>query len=94
MMAYDVRWSRRALKELASIERQQRAIVASWVNEHLQGSENPTQVGDCKRLRGVKNGWRWRVGRYRILGRLIDDELVIDLFRVGHRRDVYDNLPK
>ena len=93
-MPYDVRFSRRALKELASIERPQRIIVATWVNEHLQGSDNPTQVGDCKRLRGVENGWRWRVGRYRLLGRVLGDELVIELFRVGHRRDVYENLPK
>lgn len=72
----------------------QRRIIASWVNENLEGCENPTRIGDCKNLVGVANGWRWRIGSYRLLGRVIGDELVVDIFRVGNRGDVYQNLPK
>ncbi len=49
-------------------------------------------VGNCKKLKGRADAWRWRVGSYRIVGRVLDDELVVDVFKVGHRRDVYREL--
>ena len=93
-MPYHVTWTKRALKGLSSMEPRQAMIVASWVNENLEGCENPARVGDCKNLAGIKNGWRWRIGNHRILGRINGDELVIDVFKVGNRRDVYRNLPR
>lgn len=91
-MPYRVTWTKRALKELRAIDPRQGMIIASWVNENLDGSENPTRVGNCSRLRGVENGWRWRVGRHRILARVLGDELIVDIFRVGDRKNVYQHL--
>ena len=34
--------------------------------------------------------WRYRVGDYRLLCKIIDKELVIVVVEVGHRREVYD----
>ena len=33
--------------------------------------------------------WRYRVGNWRIICKILDDELVITVIRVAHRRDVY-----
>lgn len=93
-MLYHVTWTKKALKGLRSIEPRQAMIIASWVNENLEGSENPASVGDCKKLAGVSDGWRWRVGNHRLLGRIDGNELVIELFKVGNRKDVYRNLPR
>ncbi|MFR5829321.1 MAG: type II toxin-antitoxin system RelE family toxin [Adlercreutzia equolifaciens] len=39
---------------------------------------------------GDKSGiWRYRVGDYRILCDIKDDELVVLALEVGHRREVY-----
>ena len=92
-MPFHVEWTSRALKELRSIDRRQGLIVASWVNENLEGCDNPTKVGDCRKLQGVENGWRWRIGNYRILGRVCGDRLTVDIFRVGNRKSVYRRLP-
>ena len=91
-MPYHVTWTRSALKALRSIDPRQGMIIASWVNENLEGCDNPTRVGDCSRLRGVDNVWRWRVGRHRILGTVHGNELQIVIFRVGDRRNVYQHL--
>ena len=40
-------------------------------------------------LRG-RDGYRVRVGDYRILYTVRDDVLLVVLLRLGHRRDVYD----
>ena len=35
--------------------------------------------------------WSYRVGDYRIVCRIQDDVLQIEVVKVGHRRDVYDS---
>lgn len=34
--------------------------------------------------------WRYRVGDYRLLCKIVDKELVIAVVEVGHRREFYD----
>ena len=36
--------------------------------------------------------WSYRVGHYRIIYRIIEAKLVIIVFAVGHRQDVYSSL--
>ena len=50
---------------------------------------DPRQLG--KPLKGeLGEFWRYRVGDYRILCEIRDDELVILAATIGHRREVYD----
>ena len=45
----------------------------------------------CKKLKGklYDNMWRIRVGDYRILYLIEDVVKVIDVKRIGHRKDIY-----
>ncbi len=43
---------------------------------------------NARKLQGVEDGWRWRVGVCRILGVVDGERLIIEGFRVGDRRDV------
>ena len=62
-----------------------------WTKPAQKGLRN---IQGGKPIQGSDNGWRWRVGSYRILGQILDDEIVINIVRVGHRQGVYGNLPK
>ncbi|MHB1802147.1 MAG: type II toxin-antitoxin system RelE family toxin [Actinomycetes bacterium] len=42
------------------------------------------------RLVGGSGEWRVRTGNYRIVYEINDNELVILVLRMGHRREVYD----
>ena len=42
-----------------------------------------------EKLRGTVGRYRIRVGDYRIIYDIEDDELFILILRVGHRRDIY-----
>ena len=90
-MSYDVEWSRNATKELLSVEKKQRLMILKWVEENLVGCENPKTVPGSKALRGTRNGWRYRVGSYRILTTINEGKLLIEVVRVGHRQGVYKN---
>ena len=92
-MTYKVEWSKAAAKQLLKIPKKQRLILVSWVKNNLEGCADPRLVMNGKQLQGTDCGWRWRIGSYRILGRIDFDKLTNVVVRVGHGQGVYNNLP-
>ena len=75
---------RRAQKELEKLpvpayERTRDAIRVFYENPRPQGS---------KKLSG-RDGWRVRIGDYRIVYEIDDVNRVVTVLHIGHRRDVY-----
>jgi mRNA interferase RelE/StbE len=54
----------------------------------LELSVEPRPDG-VKKLKNTENGYRIKVGGYRILYDIFDNVLLITVVKVGHRRDVY-----
>jgi mRNA interferase RelE/StbE len=50
-------------------------------------AENPRPRG-AKKLAGT-DGWRVRIGKYRILYSVHDERRLVIVYHVGHRKDVY-----
>jgi mRNA interferase RelE/StbE len=42
----------------------------------------------CRKLSG-REGWRIRVGSYRVVYEIDDERQIVTVLHVGHRRDVY-----
>ena len=91
---YSVIWTKRAIKQLLKLPKKQQILIYKWVSDNLEGCKNPKEVKDCKKVEGTKTGWRFRVGTYRLLTTIKGDKLTIEAVRVGHRQDVYANIPK
>ena len=51
-------------------------------------AEDPRPPG-CEKLAGAENAWRARQGDFRILFTIDDEARVVDVFKIGHRREVY-----
>lgn len=47
---------------------------------------------DCTKLKGATELWRVRVGTYRIVYQIRDEQLLVLIIRIGHRSDVYEGL--
>uniref|UniRef100_UPI0035670BAF type II toxin-antitoxin system RelE family toxin n=1 Tax=Allofournierella massiliensis TaxID=1650663 RepID=UPI0035670BAF len=87
-MHYQVVYSERALKELKKMDRYTRQLIFSWISKNLDGCENPRSHG--KALAANRSGqWRYRIGDYRLICQIQDQELIILALSVGHRREVY-----
>lgn len=84
-MTYRVEIARRAVKTLAGLPRREQQRIRAAIDLL---AENPRPPG-CVALAGGLGGYRVRVGDYRIVYEVHDDRLVVQVVRVGHRRDVY-----
>jgi len=51
-------------------------------------ADDPRPPG-CEKLAGKDDRYRIRVGRYRVIYSVGDEELVVVVVWVGHRKDVY-----
>ncbi|MBC1567229.1 type II toxin-antitoxin system RelE/ParE family toxin [Listeria booriae] len=86
---YHVRFEKEAQKALKKMDRFQAKLIVSWIEKHLEGTTNPRIHG--KSLVGNRGGqWRYRVGDYRLIAEIKDEEIVILILNIGHRRMIYD----
>lgn len=87
-MNFDVVYEKKALKQLSKLDKGQQRMIMAWINKNLVQTDNPRQQG--KALKGeLKEYWRYRVGNYRLLADINDNEIKIIIIHIGHRREVY-----
>ncbi len=62
--------------------------IASFLQKRLANNDDPKQLG--KALQGQYAGyWRYRVGDYHLICHLRNEELIIIVVEIGHRKDIY-----
>ncbi len=83
-MSWTVSFSSRALHDLRRLDRRTRIRIINAIERHAT-----TGAGDVKRLRGRDNGWRLRVGAWRVLYGYRFDARVVEIARIVRRRDAY-----
>ena len=83
-MKYKLFIERAANKELSKISHKEQTRI---INAIKNLSDNPRPAG-VKKLTG-KDAWRIRIGSYRIIYEIQDDNLVILVVHIGHRKDIY-----
>ena len=71
-MTYKVEYTEQAIKELKKIDKHTQFFILAWIEKNLVDCENPRQHG--KGLTANRSGeWRYRVGDYRIIAEIEDD---------------------
>ncbi|MBD2771813.1 type II toxin-antitoxin system mRNA interferase toxin, RelE/StbE family [Iningainema tapete] len=84
-MTYQIDFSRTATKQLNKLPSALKERIEAKI---LELADNPRPHGITK-LKNRENGYRIKVGDYRILYDIYDGILVITVVKVGHRREVY-----
>lgn len=89
MARFDLRIKPSAAKEIEALPRKsdRRRVV-----RRIEALADDPRPPGARKLSG-RDRYRLRVGRTRIVYAIEDDELVVLVVRVGHRKDVYRNLP-
>jgi mRNA interferase RelE/StbE len=87
-MGYQIVYTKKAIKSLSKIDQSQQRMIIAWIEKNLMNTKNPKSLG--KNLKGnLKEYWRYRVGNYRVLADIDNDEVKIIIFNIGHRKDIY-----
>lgn len=88
-MKYTVKTTSRFDKEFTKLDKYTQRMIKAWIEKNLVNCEDPRVHG--KALTANRSGqWRYRIGDYRLLCLIEDNELVILALSVGHRREVYE----
>jgi mRNA interferase RelE/StbE len=85
MPVYNIVLSKQAQKTLDKFSD---SIAEPIFNAIYALAQNPRPKG-VKKLKG-RDGFRIRVGNYRIIYDIYDNELIIDIIALGHRKNIYD----
>jgi mRNA interferase RelE/StbE len=89
MALYKIEWKRSALKELRQLP-QSAVLKALSIVKELTTDPYPKS---SRKLSGTDHTYRIRFGDYRLIYNLMEQVLTIEVIRIGHRKNVYRNLP-
>ena len=85
MSEYRISFTRSARKELAGLEKH----TATRIFTAIQSLTHQPRPRGSRKLEGADDLWRVRVGDYRVIYRILDDQLIVEVIGVRHRRDAY-----
>ena len=81
---FDIRFKSPVAKDLRSIPPTDVARTLDTLND----LQNNPQQANAQPLTG-RDAWRVQIGRYRAIYTINDDNLIIEVIKVGHRKDIY-----
>ncbi len=87
MGSYKIEWKQSAIKELRKFDKSAISKIIEAV-ENL--STNPYPAGSRK-LRAAEYTYRLRIGQYRIIYSIHSAMLIVEIIRIGHRKNIYKN---
>ena len=87
-MKYKLLFNKKVLKTLKKLDANDRKIIINWLEKNIDNSSDPRQFR--KSLKGnLKEYWRYRIGKYRVIVLINDNELCVLTIDAGHRKDIY-----
>ncbi len=80
---YSIEYSKEAIKQLYKLEKEtQKRIVAALDRIQIRPYPHVVKLVGCPYF-------RLRVGKYRVILKIVDNKLQIFVIEVGHRKNIY-----
>ena len=87
-MTWQIDFTNTAAKQFAKLDKPIKQRIIDFLEQRLARLDNPKQIG--KALQGeLSEYWAYRVGDYRILTQHENNQLIILVVEIGHRKEVY-----
>jgi len=83
---YTVEFTSAAAKDVRILD----GAVRMRVLRAIAGLSDEPRPAGVKKLVGADDAWRIRIGDYRAIYEIDDDIVTVIVFRVAHRREVYE----
>ena len=87
MTSYKIKFDKKAIKFM----KENRIVGLKFYEAFTEISKDTTMISlyDVKNLKGIKDIKRLRIGSYRALFKIVNDELVILVIDIGSRGGIY-----
>ncbi len=82
---YKVKIRKVAIKQLSKLPIKE----ALWLSKELRKLAVNPRPEACKKLKGFKNKYRIRVGNYRAIYTIEDKILIVEITKIGDRKNIY-----
>ncbi len=88
-MAWTINYTATAKQQLKKLDKQVAKKIRDYMSDRIAELDDPRTSG--KALTGnLGEFWRYRVGDYRVICDIADDQLIVLVVRVAHRKLVYE----
>jgi mRNA interferase RelE/StbE len=88
-VAWAIEFDKAAKKELSKFSKPVATRIVRFLAERVAPLENPRDIGEALKGSALGEFWKYRVGDYRLICRIVDAKITIVVIRVGNRREVY-----
>jgi mRNA interferase RelE/StbE len=88
-LAWAIEFDPAAAKELRKLDPVVARRITAFLRERLAPLDDPRSLGEALKGQTLGEYWKYRLGDYRMIARLVDQRLVVMVVRIGHRREVY-----
>ncbi len=85
---YKVLATKGFLKSLKKLDKGTQKLIKKYIENNIQNTDNPKAKGKPLRY-NLSSYWRYRIGDYSLICEIIENEIVIILVDVGHRKEIY-----
>jgi len=85
MADYTITFTSSARKELEVLD----AAIVNRIFPKIEALAKEPRPKGCRKLQGEKFLWRIRIGDYRVVYAVYDDERLVDIIAIRHRSGVY-----
>lgn len=87
-MAWTIEYTDTAKKSLKKLDKAAARQIVDYMRDRVGKREDPKSLG--KPLSGPLGGlWRYRVGDYRVVCEISEQEIRVLVLRIGHRGAIY-----
>ena len=84
-MIYAIEIKQSAQKELSKLP----LNIADKVIAQIRLLANEPRPLGCKKIIGADHTYRIRVNNYRVMYSILNQQLIIQVIKIGHRKDIY-----
>ena len=85
-MKYKILFTDKAKKQLKKLDKHISALIIGWLEKNIENTENPRVHG--KGWVENKSGqWRYRIGDYRVICEIQDENVIVLVLEIGHRKE-------
>ncbi len=77
------------VKNFKKLDKSTQNMINKYIKNNIQNSSDPRLKEKALKY-NYQGYWRYRIGDYRLICEIRDEEVIIFLIDIGHRRDIYD----